>query len=333
MDVVIRGEGEFSLPSVIKNINNEEALKNIRGITFKTDDNRIIRNDDSEKIKIEDLEKCPFPTYENLPDKKYTHLPLETSRGCKYNCIFCSVVHKKGWRGYCKEIVLERVQKIKNSVINKTIDGKGIYFVDDCFSANQERALELLNDLKETGLGFKYGIECRINDLLKEGFLKKLPKDLISFIQIGVEAGYDDGLKKVRKGITVNQVIECSKLIYESGYEKQAFMSFIIGFPWEGYDEIEETIQTIAYISSTYAIVCNVSWLWICASDLWEQRMEYGITVNDDIYDDPLWITDRTIFDLTHPRISHETYQKVENLIEAYQQMGYQISHVKMWID
>lgn len=330
-DYIVRGEGEDILPKLLDILASSGDLSNLNGITYKGKNGEIIKNQNNELIDGNKLSFYPLPDYSSLPKGVYNFLPIETSRGCKFNCTFCSVTHKKSWRCLKKDVVLERINSVKNIVYEKIEGGNNIYFVDDCFSADTERALDILSTIENLNLELKIGIECRVTDLLLPNFIQKIPKQILSFIQIGVEAGYNEGLKKIRKGITIEQVEECAKIISKYNLENIAFFSFIIGFPWEEEEEIKKTIHFIAHLCNTYGVRANVSWLWLCPSDLWFERYKYDIMVKEDVFDDPEWIVNKEIFKLTHPKIDMKAFEEVEDLIYFYQSSGLTIDHPKCW--
>ena len=102
-------------------------------------------------------------------------------------------------------------------------------------------------------------MKVRVTDIMQVGFLENIPEKIIDNIQIGVEAGYNEGLKKVRKGITIAQLEECAEHLYELDLQDKAFFSFIIGFPWETITEIKSTISTAAYLYDNFKILANIN--------------------------------------------------------------------------
>ncbi|WP_303865127.1 hypothetical protein [Alkalibaculum bacchi] len=197
------------------------------------------------------------------------------------------------------------------------MDNDLILFVDDCFSVDTDRAVAILNKLHRSYGGTKKAfIEARISNIIGKGFLDKIPHSVLYGMQIGVECGYDQGLKAIKKGITVKQLYQGLHIIAKAGLSKIVNLSFIIGFPWESRDEIEKTLNTIEDIASRYNILCNLNWLMLLPSDLWKVRHKYGINVDESIYDDPLWMRNEDTFRKTHPRISDELFQYVDRRIQ-----------------
>jgi radical SAM superfamily enzyme YgiQ (UPF0313 family) len=59
----------------------------------------------------------------------------------------------------------------------------------------------------------------------------------------GIECGYDEGLKRVRKNLTVDEVRRCARLLNEYGVHQGAVFSYIVGFPWETEHERMQTLR------------------------------------------------------------------------------------------
>lgn len=195
-DIIMRGEGELTWCELVATLKNVAPLDTIKGITYKSGKN-IIRNPDRGAMTIEDLEALPLPDYELLPiDNPYVEMPVESSRGCQFSCSFCSIPHRHNWRGLCEIQVIERVKHAKRHMKN-IMRGGNILFVDDCFSMHPKRAIKILDALHKCyGEEMKYFIEARISNILSGEFLEGFQRNLISQMQIGVECGYDEGLKK-----------------------------------------------------------------------------------------------------------------------------------------
>lgn len=80
-------------------------------------------------------------------------------------------------------------------------------FTDDCLTINTKRAEILMKKLYEKyGYDLAYFIEARISNIISDKLFQSIHPGLIHTMQIGVECGYDEGLKKVKKELTLNQL-------------------------------------------------------------------------------------------------------------------------------
>ena len=322
VDIVIPGEGEKTLIKVIQNLHDKNLLKTIQGIKFKLD-GEIIDTGDAEKLTIEEMKEFPLPDYDFLPKAVYNTFGVETSRGCKFSCIFCSVCHRHSWRGFDADTATKRVLEHYDNVKNLSLSGEpNIYFVDDCFTADVNRAVNILNQIHQANPYIKVTFEARVTDIIKPGVVEQIPIDMVNMIQIGVECGYNEGLKKIRKGITVEQLEECVEKLSDYDLQYTVSLSFIIGFPWETVEDIKKTVQTMSYLCGTYGVMANLNWLWLMPSDLWWIHKDYGIEVNEDVFDDPAWYADKDVFFKTHPLISVDDVNEITELVMKQQANG-----------
>ena len=69
---------------------------------------------------------------------------------------------------------------------------------------------------------------------------------------MGAESGSEANFKKIKKGITLEQIRHAVKLCKKNGFETSLF--FMIGFPWEGESEINETLSFMEELNPQFAV-------------------------------------------------------------------------------
>ena len=312
--LVVRGEGEKKLIEVIDALISVKPLSDINGITYRKND-EIIRNPDEVDLTLKELEESAFPDFSTLPmNHQYDTIPIESSRGCKFSCAFCSIPNRYNWRGIGLEAVKRRASsalKYKHLFSPRS----ELMFVDDCFTADVERAKMIINGIKDSIGDMGMFIEVRASDVVNSDLFNRrnMDYDSVRQMQLGVECGYDEGLKKIRKGLTMDLLYRALTILCENGFRRSIRLSFIIGFPWEGIAEINKTMDTVEDIASRFRIVCNVNWLLLLPSDLWNERANYGITVDERLFDDPLWQNRACNFFKTHPLITEDIISQFED--------------------
>lgn len=319
--VVMRCEGEKKLVDVIEALVNEDDMSEITGITYRDGDD-IIRNPDCESLTIEELENSPLPDFTYLPKKaKYMDIPVETSRGCLFSCAFCSIPHRHNWRGISVEQLKKRILSARQYKDNFSPIAR-MLFVDDCFTVDTERAKAIVEMLKSLEFKYKYFIEVRATDVLKGDLFDKIDPELLYSMQVGVECGYDEGLRKIKKGLTVQKLFAALEELVEKGFRDKIMLSFIVGFPWEGMEEITKTMDTIEEIATKLQVFCNVNWLLFLPSDLWKEKEKYNINIDESIYDDPLWASSEKVFKLTHPLVTEEVFKATKERMADMEARG-----------
>ena len=315
---VLRGEGEISMPLLATALEKNLSLTSVPNLSYQNQ-GVYHRNPSEHTLTVEQMEDTPIPDFKYLTeDNPYYSIPVESSRGCAFSCAFCSIPHRHNWRGLSPDKIVERIEIAIETCSIKPIEKNRtqILFTDDCLTINTKRAEILMKKLYEKyGYDLAYFIEARISNIISDKLFLSIHPGLIHTMQIGVECGYDEGLKKVKKELTLNQLFQGLDIIYANGFAENCFLSFIIGFPWEGEEEISKTLDTVERILRTYGIAISLNWLIFLPSDLWKDRDYYGIVVDESIYDDPMWFRDRSLFFRTHPRLSEEAVNRVEDRI------------------
>jgi anaerobic magnesium-protoporphyrin IX monomethyl ester cyclase len=122
VDIIVRGEGEYTFLETCKTLENKGDLESVKGISYRCDGGEIIHNDHRQLIK--NLDILPFPAYHLLSIEKYNFklnvphvgklsaLNVITSRGCPIGCAFCATSKMLGkkWRARSPSNVLEELE-------------------------------------------------------------------------------------------------------------------------------------------------------------------------------------------------------------------------------
>jgi radical SAM superfamily enzyme YgiQ (UPF0313 family) len=245
MDFAIKGEPEVTIVELAKAISVEAAdFSDIKGLSWKRCDGQIIHNQD--RPYLEDLDRLPFPArhrldgYQDMPPHCFQG--IYGSRGCPFDCIFCGCHTSMGYN--------PRVRSAMNMVdeveyVYKKYKTRYFYICDDIFFFYKERAHEFCRLLLERHLPVFWSAQTRAEMVDKET-LALVKKAGGQHIAVGVEVGNTQIRKLIKKGNTVDDVRECARLIRESGLYMVAFC--IIGLPWEGKGEIQDTVNLVKEI-------------------------------------------------------------------------------------
>ncbi|MEW6619424.1 MAG: radical SAM protein [bacterium] len=280
IDFLVLGEGEITFAELVDNINDLEKLKNIPGLVFKA--NGKIYNTGSRDF-ITNLDELPHPARHLVPYKKYSSLiakrnpitTMITSRGCPYNCSFCSRPHLgKRFRAHsAKNVILEMKECIKLG-INEFL----IY--DDTFSIDRQRVLDICDEIIKERLDIGWDIRVRV-DTVDETMLKKLKQANCERIHYGVEAGTEKILKVLRKGITLTQVEEAFRLTKKIGISTLAY--FMIGSPTETKEDILQTLKFAKKLNPDFVHITITT--PFPATYIYQKGLEQGIIKRDFWHD------------------------------------------------
>jgi radical SAM superfamily enzyme YgiQ (UPF0313 family) len=152
-----------------------------------------------------DLSQSGVVPRRDLLHPAYEWHPVQTSRGCPFNCSFCSVSRYLGreYRQRTADSVLEELESIR---------GKRILFLDDNLTGysreNRKRALHIFNGMIQRGMKKKWWMQASINVTEDEELLEKAAEAGCTHVFIGFETRDLQTLRTMKKGINVKTGIE-----------------------------------------------------------------------------------------------------------------------------
>lgn len=240
LDVIVRGEGEETFVDLIKAVERQYHLDTVNGITYRIGSQ--INTTASRKL-IQHLDALPLPARHLLPLGRYRTLglpiSLTTSRGCPYKCIFC--VGRKMVGAKVRYHSIRRVAAELENLAN--LKFQQINIADDLFTANQEHCLAVCEEIIKRKLDISWTSFARV-DTVSENLLSKMKAAGCSAVSFGIESANPDILKTIKKGITVQQVIDAVRMCRRVGLRPYA--SFILGLPGETPHTIKESAALAA---------------------------------------------------------------------------------------
>ena len=254
VDVVVRGEGEYTFLELVQTIESGGDLKNVDGLAFyDRDDNSLVVTPD--RPVIENLDELPFPAFHLFPMDKYRILNITTNvatiittRGCPMQCSFCSSAalhgHKLRRRSY-ENVVDEIELRLKLENIDT------IAFMDDTFTLNKKFVKDLCAEIKRRNLEFWWGCTSRV-DTLDEELLQIMKDAGCITLFIGVESADQQMLEKMNKNITISKTENAFKLARKVGIRTIA--SCVIGMPEDTKKSIHQTIDFVKSLNPNYAL-------------------------------------------------------------------------------
>lgn len=248
IDIIVKGEGEATVTELLQVIHDRKKWHTIKGIVFK-DCDRIVTT--GRRPFITDLDALPLPARHLLPMARYQALgypvSIITSRGCPNQCIFClgrrMVGHKVRFRSV--ENIVDEIEKLQSWGISF------INIADDLFTASRPRVKKLCNELVERKLNISWSAFSRVNTIDKQT-LELMKSAGCHSVSFGIESGNPEMLKRVKKGITIDQAKKASIACQEAGIRGHA--SFMVGLPGESLETMKDSLnlQKELVIESAY---------------------------------------------------------------------------------
>jgi magnesium-protoporphyrin IX monomethyl ester (oxidative) cyclase len=250
IDIVVIGEGELTLLEIIEKHEAEEDIFSISGTAVRRN-GKVVLN--IERPFIENLDFLPFPARDMLDMSAYLYEPyrtqfamkpprlnIMTTRGCTGRCVFCSI--HSIWRHRCRMFSAQRtVDEI--DILVKKYGAREIAFLDDDLVCSKNRMKEICREIIRRNLNIKW---CTPNGVA----IWKLDEELLDLMKASglykITFGIDTASKRTQKFIhkTHLDLDKAKKVVeYCNRIGMWTHASFIIGFPYETKEDIEETIN------------------------------------------------------------------------------------------
>lgn len=279
IDIICYGEGEIPLKKLLEG-------KHSQALITKDNINTIPKYE-----FIEDLDEIPIPDFNYIDYKKYNNrspalidtlnneqdkveMNVHTSRGCPFNCIFCSNSNIHG-----KKVRFMSVDKVRETIkyYIDNYDMNVLLIEDDNFLYKKERALEILNAIKDFNIKIEfpngvavYGVDDDISKAFYDAGVEVVP--------LAVESGSDHVLQIMQKPLRKEQIYRAVHSLKKFDIRVHAFV--IIGIPGEFDEHRKETLDML--------IDLEVDWVYIfiaspiVGSKLYEICEKEGYLSNKD---------------------------------------------------
>jgi len=236
-DYVVRGEGEETFLELAEALKEgERDLPEVRGLSYRIGDE--IRHN-PERPLIQDLDSLPFPDLSLIAGaERINVLPIQTSRGCPYNCKFCSVVKMFG-RGYRARSIDHVMEELR--VLLRRAPGAHLFFYDDNFSEDASRTKELLERMIREGLTPPWSAQERVRVARDTELLRLMKRSGCVRLCLGLESINPETLKSYRKAQTVEEIDLAIKTLHHYGIKVHGM--FVLGADTDTLATIRETVR------------------------------------------------------------------------------------------
>lgn len=239
-DYVVIGEGEETLPELIKAIVSDGDVSGVKGIAYKNKSGKVVFTPRREPV---DLDK--YPCF----DPDIAMAPLEISRGCPFRCKYCQTPRIFGGRLRHRSIEsILKWAKYYNDL--RFTSSNALAYGSDGIHPRFDRVEKLLSELRRTGdRNIYFGTfpsEVRPEFITEEsiGLITKYCSN--TKLNLGAQSGSDKVLQDIQRGHSVEDTCHGIELCFESGITP--VVDFIVGFPDETEDDQEKSLEMIEWI-------------------------------------------------------------------------------------
>lgn len=289
LDAICYGEGELPLYYMLENSVIPEKLHHISPAWItKTSlqqkiqpEHHFIQNIDEIPLidfSYIDLEKYNGRSYiykEN--DSERIEVSIHTTRGCPYNCSFCTnkKIHGQKIRYMSTERVIETIKYYKEIYKMKIL-----FIEDDHFLSNKNRAIQILYAAKDLNVEIEFPNGLAVFQI-DERIAKTFADCNIKVLILAIESGSDYVLKNlINKPLRKEKIKYVVSILKKYDFKLHAFI--VIGFPYEEDQHREESLNFLINLGLDWFHIFIVA--PIAGSRLYEQCREKGfLLINNHV--------------------------------------------------
>ncbi len=234
-DFVICGEGDEALPELVAAMQDGGDYGAIQNLCFKAGE-QICKN--PWRPLVQDLDSLPIPDYSLIQGWKPRNnhcVSIATSRGCPYNCRFCSVILLFG-----RKYRYNSVDRVIEEIRVNGLQGKHIFFCDDNFTANRGRIKELCERILKENLKIEWSAQVRVEAARDPELLALMARSGCYVVFVGLESINPATLEAYNKAQTVEGIKECVINFHRFGIKVHGM--FVFGSEEDHFQVIRDTV-------------------------------------------------------------------------------------------
>lgn len=246
IDAIARGEGEVLVPEVLARLaSGSPDLSDIEGLYWRRSDGSVqIEAPRTPLANLDDLPELAWhlvpslDRYKAITGEDDGLVPVDSGRGCVYDCSFCSI--GRTWNRRSRTVPVARlVREIDEAMALPS--AKQAYLCHDIFGVDRRYALELCAELERRGSVVPFEIRARL-DHLSDELIDALGRAGCYRVLLGIETG-DAALRNVHgkrmdEGLDVLERIE---RLDRAGIS--SILSLVLALPGEGDEQLRATLN------------------------------------------------------------------------------------------
>ncbi len=256
IDYVVRGEGEYPLLELCRNLASGMDIKNIRNLCYR-DDGKFIMNPLRLPVDIDELPTADYSIFEEnslyrpMNGRIYRTAAIETQRGCPFSCGYCCSgannrlhLEHTGKRFFRKKKMARFSAELESLV--KAVAPEFIYFLSDVFLLMEDREFDQFCDIYS-----QYKLPFYMNtraETVTEERIGRLEELNCIRGNIGIEHGNEEFRTNViGRKIKNTEIIRAIEITGRSSISTAA--NNIIGFPTETRELIFDTVNLNRHVA------------------------------------------------------------------------------------
>ena len=238
-DFVFRGEGEAALAAFIEAREKGAGYADVPNLSYRDEVGTVVHNPMAPRAA--DLDRIPYPDFSLLrPDAKglkhMSSIPVLTSRGCPFDCSFCSVTGMFGrkYRFRSTENIIEELRLYSGQK-------RLIFFYDDNFAADPKRTRELCEAMIREKLKITWTTQVRADVTRDPDLVRLMKASGCHTVYIGFESVNPNALEDMKKKQTVEEITRAVKVFRRHHINIHGM--FVLGFDQDDWRTVRKTVR------------------------------------------------------------------------------------------
>lgn len=295
-DIAVLGEGEETFVHLAKAIGAGQPWQQIPGLAYIDSDGKFQNNGLSARNK--DIDDIPMPDWDSFPIEEYISrhqingsnlgrsMPLLSTRGCPYQCTFCSSPGMWTTRYITRnpKAVADEIELYKNKYNIVNVD-----FQDLTAVVKRRWVIEFCNELIKRDLNVTWqmpsGTRSEVFDAEVSELLYRSGCRALAFAP---ETGSPEMLKLIKKQVDLSHMMEAMRIAVRQGFKLSCFI--VIGFPQETRATLHESLKLVRRMALLGVHDVSVSkFVPYPGSYLFKRLQEEGkIAIDDQFFLSPM---------------------------------------------
>lgn len=234
VDAVVRGEGEEAIEDFCRGV----PLEEIAGFSYRRNDmifhnpNRKLSSVKEDLYPVRHRRRHPYEAVFEGIDTGILVDTLSSSRGCPFNCSFCSFNRnpwgeKRPWSARSPESVVAELDQI---------EARLIILADDLFTFDIDRVERICDLILARGIRKKFLINARLEIAQRPDVLRKMERAGFAMLLLGIESAHDKTLHSMKKGFDIKRIRKYFEVLRDSSMIIHGY--FILGNIGESVEEM-----------------------------------------------------------------------------------------------
>jgi len=298
LDLAVLGEGENTLIAVIEAIESGASLDTIDGVAFVDKDDRFVISSAAGPLRELDVDSLPLPDWDSVPITAYIEsaqqngcnigrsMPILATRGCPYECTFCSnpLMYGRRWLPRTHVDVVDEMAHYK-----KRFNVTNFNFQDLTAFINRKWIVNFTNELIDRNLEVTWQLpsgtrsevfDAEVADLIYRSGCRNLA--------FAPESGDPEVLKAVKKRVNLEALTKAAKTSVKRGLNLSVFI--VIGFPTDSTSSMRNTLKLVRKMAWIGVQDCVISkFVPYPGSPLFHELQARGkIELDDEFFVSPM---------------------------------------------